>query len=338
MNNLNKIEKCLIGSYSCPDIGAIYDYTSYYLKLVPDIDKIELSESMIFGLGCGLSFNFEQTNESTFRISTVNNIFFKDLLAHLNIKAWYKTEPDPELFLQYIGDLLLKSQPIVTFNLKAFDSYYEHLPILLYSCNNEKNSFNAYDYYSNKHVSIGAKELIKACDFSKTNASLSNFWFDIALPEKIFPLEKCIKWAIVKNVQSMLYTPGNTRGLAGLKAFISFLKNINKYPTEEFQSFIVHIKSVIKRNDNSSVANRGLFIDFLIQSKEILKTNEINSVIEDFNKSQLEWESLYNSILDIEKNYTQDISKKLEKACKHCEAIIEIEEKALNILGGIMLS
>lgn len=336
MHNLNKIEKCLVGSYSCSEIGAIYDYARHYLKLVPNIDRIELSEPMIFGLGCGLSFNFEQNDKGLFYISTVNNQFIKDLLAHLNIKAWYKTEPDPLKFLQYIGDLLLKSQPVVTFNKRVFDSFYEYYPILLYSCNKEKKSFNAYDYYSNRHIIIGDKELIEACNFSQINTSLNNFWFDIALPERIFPLEMCIKWAMAKNVQSMLYTP---RGLVGLRSFHSFLKNINeKYSNEGVQDCIMHIKSAIKRNEGASIANRGLFIDFLLQSREILEMAEFNSVIEDFKKSLLEWEYFYSIILDIENNHTQDIRKKLKKACKHCETIIEIEGKALNDLGNIILS
>ena len=72
-------------SYILPETAIVRDYVQYLVATNYGDENHLLSETLVFGIGCGMAFQFRKTNSQQFYLSTVNEILLKDFLANINI-------------------------------------------------------------------------------------------------------------------------------------------------------------------------------------------------------------------------------------------------------------
>lgn len=329
-----------IENYCSPETGMVRDYIQYLTLLqtgrIPDF----LTESNIFGLGCGLSYTFRICENSTFYFSTINEILIKDALANINIKAWFKTEPDTDRFISYISGLLDLQIPVVTYLGHITDSgFFVKHPVVILSRDASGNSFLIFDYYDSERLEISLESFKETCYFKASGAIPSHFWFEIAMPEQFFPVDKSMEWAIVKNVQTMLYSGNDTVGVSAIQSLLDFIEqNLSEYKGKETSDFFQGVCQSIQITNNGSIPHLDLFINFLQNSREILQLDKLDTSIQLFKQCLSDWKSFYGTLYSITQQNNKGYNAKISQLLNTGNQIRENTLQGLNSLGDILIN
>jgi hypothetical protein len=329
-----------IKKYYSPEAGMVRDYIQYLSFLqtgkIPDF----LTESNTFGLGCGLSYTFRAYENSTFYFSTINEALIKDALANINIKAWFKTEPDTDKFIAYISGLLDLQIPVITYLEHITDKgFFVKHPVVILSRNNSGDGFLTFDYYNSDRFEVKLDRFKEASSFKETGAIPSHFWFEIAMPEQFFPLEKSMEWAIVKNVQAMLYPGNNSVGVSAIQSLLNFIEqNLSEYKGEKTLDFFQGIDQSIQPVGNGAITHLNLFIDFLQNSRKILQLDKLDTLIPLFNQCQSDWKNFYMALHNIGQQGNKEYSVQIGQVLTVGNQILENTLRGINGLGDIFIN
>ncbi len=328
------INSSITQSFSYRPIALFHHYLEFHLRSMKGINEDLLTEPMLFGLGCGLSFNFDRFESGAIRMNCINDWLVKDLFGHINIKAWYKTEPNSNNFIQYINKLLEKGEPVITMCNIGDSNRFNVQPVLITEYNNKDLLYSIQSNTNNIQI-ISSAQLIKLCDFKASNIALNNFWFEVALSPKLFPIEKAVKWALVKNVQSMLYMPGDNCGLAGLKSFKLFVSELSEINNnQEIVNYAGYFRNAI--NDTNNGSNRHLFANFLTLANKFLNINSIDKIVEAFKGSAIVWDQLALDFEIIERGNSGKFKGIFEDVAQKIDKIVDQEETALLTLESLI--
>lgn len=329
------INSSITQSFSCRQIALFHHYLEFHLRSMKGIDEDLLTEPMLFGLGCGLSFNFDRFESGAIRMNCINDWLVKDLFGHINIKAWYKTEPNSINFIQYINKLLEKGEPVITMCNIGDNNRFNIQPVLIKEYNNKTLLYSIQSNTNNIQI-ITSDQLIMLCDFKASNIALNNFWFEVALSQKLFPIEKAVKWALVKNVQSMLYMPGNNCGIGGLKSFKLFVLELSKInDNQEILNYAGYFKNAINDTNGS---NRHLFANFLTTANKFLNINSMDKIVETFKSSAIVWDEIALDFEIIERENSGKSRSIFEDVAQKIDKIVDHEETAFLMLESLIYS
>jgi hypothetical protein len=320
-------------SYLLPETAIVRDYIHYLIDSNYKDKNLIISETLVFGLGCGLALNFRKSNSEKFYISTVNEILMKDFITNMNIKGWYKTEPNPSDFITHICRILDKNQPVVTYLEKCENGcLFRKVPIAITGYSSTSKAFTYFDYCAGKTIELEVSEFLKASNFKDVGAVPSNFWFEIVMPEQFFPYKKSIVWALAKNIQSLLYPANKQQGLLSIKSLLQYIQEISEKEDVVSTSNNVNcIQKGLKNAERNSVANLELFIDFLTIANEIIEIEQFDKVITLFESCENAWNNFYTSLNEV---VTAKFSNKSSIKILHLgDHVFETYNLALNELS-----
>ena len=178
---------------------------------------------------------------------------------------------------------------------------------------------------------------MKACAYQDIGPIPSNFWFEVAMPEQLFPYEKCVIWALVKNIQTLLNSPGSNQGLSSLKSLLEFIQEFSgSRDVVSISNDLGYIQKGLKNAERNSVANLELFIDFLTLANEIIKIDKYDHIISIFQRCVNDWHNFYASLSELVIN--DSLSASDSKTVRLGARIYETYLLGLNELNETLLN
>ena len=255
---------------------------------------LELSESMVFGIGSGIFFGYFNNSRFTFPTFIVRNKpgqIRKNLTKQLGIKFSTETFKNSVQAENRLDQLLEKGIPPATqvdfFFMDYLPQYLRvHINVHFINVVGKTNgNYLISDCYHPKVVELAASSLGKG-RFAGGSMAPQGFLFYPSFIPKEFDYEKAVRNGIKKACFNMLKIPIPFLGIKGMR---KFSKHITEWPklaidSEDLSHQISKINVLLEDQGTGGAGFRFMYATFLKQAAEILN----NSNLTDFSKQMME--------------------------------------------------
>lgn len=299
---------------------------------------IELSESMLFGLGEGLGFIFWNMKTMDFpfiggRIKT--DLLTQNLAKNLNLELTIKETSSTQKAWENVKQLLDNGK-VVGLKLDCYHLEYFSNPFhfaghyaAIYGYDN-KTAFLIDTKQQGGQVKTSLKSLALARN-EKGPMSSKNLFYTLEKTDKKYELNKAIVTAIRNNATDYINPPINNIGYKGiLKTSKEILKwfDTSKDIKSEFEASAM----IMERAGTGGALFRNLYRDFLKESYEILKLDKIKQAHSEFSEIANLWTEISNLFLQVSK--TKDRTY-IEQASDILKQLSTKEKNAMQKLAEI---
>ncbi|MEI6122542.1 MAG: BtrH N-terminal domain-containing protein [Bacteroidota bacterium] len=255
---------------------------------------LELSESMIFGIGSGIFFGYFNNKRFAFPTFIVRNKpgqIRKNLTKRLGIKFTTETFKTAQQAQNKLDILLEKGIPPATqvdFFFMDYLPQYLRVHINVHFINvvgKTKDNYLISDCYYPKIVELSGKSLEKG-RFAGGSMAPKGFLFYPSYIPKEFDLEKAIRKGIKKACFNMLKIPIPFLGIKGMRKFATHITEWPKLAmdTEDLSHQVSKINILLEDQGTGGAGFRFMYATFLKQAAEIIKKPELI----DFSKRMME--------------------------------------------------
>ncbi len=255
---------------------------------------LDLSESMVFGIGSGIFFGYFNNKRFAFPTFIVRNKpgqIRKNLTKRLDIKFHTETFKTPEQARIRLDQLLeqgIAPATQVDFFFMDYLPQYLRVHINVHFINVVGKSGDNYlisDCYYPKVVELAAASLDKG-RFAGGSMAPEGFLFYPTHIPKEFDYEKAIRKGIQKACFNMLKIPIPFLGIKGMR---KFSKHITEWPklaidTEDLSHQVSKINILLEDQGTGGAGFRFMYATFLKQAAEILNMASLN----DFSKQMMD--------------------------------------------------
>jgi hypothetical protein len=255
---------------------------------------LELSESMVFGIGSGIFFGYFNNSRFAFPTFIVRNRpgqIRKNLTKQLGIKFHTETFKTPQQAQIRLDQLLEQGIPPATqvdFFFMDYLPQYLRVHINVHFINVVGKTGDNYlisDCYYPKLVELAGNSLEKG-RFAGGNMAPEGFLFYPTYIPKVFNYEKAVRKGIKKACFNMLKIPIPFLGIKGMR---KFSKHITEWPklamdTEDLSHQVSKINILLEDQGTGGAGFRFMYATFLKQAAEILNMPTLN----DFSKQMME--------------------------------------------------
>ncbi|MGO1723059.1 MAG: BtrH N-terminal domain-containing protein [Sphingobacterium sp.] len=299
---------------------------------------INLSEPMLFGIGEGLGFIYWNMKTMDFpfiggRIKT--DLLTQNIAKNLNLELTVKETSSKQKAWENVKQLLDKGQ-IVGLKLDCYHLEYFSNPFhfaghytAIYGYDNE-NAFLVDTRQQGGEVKTSLKSL-ELARAEKGAMSSKNLYYTIKQTGKNFDLKKAILTAIQNNATDYLNPPIRNISYKGiLKTSTEIIKwfNTSKDIENEFKSSAM----IMEKAGTGGALFRNLYRDFLKESYELLKLDELKTGHEAFVEIATLWTSV--SQLFEKVSQTKDF-KYIQQVSDILKTIADKEKKTMVLLARI---
>ena len=299
---------------------------------------IELSEPMLFGLGEGLSFIY--WNMKTMDFPFIGGRIKADLLTqniakNLNLELTVKETSSSQIAWNNVKELIDSGQ-VVGLKLDCFHLQYFSRPFhfaghyaVIYGYDNE-NAFLVDTKQQGGQVKTSLKSLSLA-RAEKGPMSSKNLYYILSKTDAEFDLKTVIKTAIRNNANDYINPSIKNIGYKGiLKTSLEIIKwfKASKNIETEFKAS-AHI---MEKAGTGGALFRNLYRDFLKESYDLLKLDQLKKAHEAFTEIAELWTSV--SQLFEKVSQTKDF-KYVEQASDILKTLSDKEKKTMELLTTI---
>ncbi|AZB26247.1 DUF4872 domain-containing protein [Chryseobacterium bernardetii] len=296
---------------------------------------IELSEPMLFGLGEGLGFIYWKMKNMDFPFlggRVKPDLLTQNIVRNLNLELAAKETASPQKAWDSVKELLDRKQAVGLkmdcFHLEYFSNPFHfaghYAAIYGYD---EQNAFLVDTKQQGSLVQTSLKSLALARSEKGPMAS-KNMYYTIKKTDQKFNLEKAILTAIRNNAAEYLNPPIANISYKGiLKTSTEIVKwfNTSKNIEGEFRQAAL----LMEKAGTGGALFRNLYRDFLKESYELLKLEQLKTGYEAFTEIAELWtkvSQLFEKVSETKDfQYVQEASDKLK-------TISVQERKAMEIL------
>lgn len=296
---------------------------------------IELSEPMLFGLGEGLGFIYWKMKNMDFPFlggRVKPDLLTQNIVRNLNLELAAKETASPQKAWDSVKELLDRKQAVGLkmdcFHLEYFSNPFHfaghYAAIYGYD---EQNAFLVDTKQQGSLVQTSLKSLALARSEKGPMAS-KNMYYTIKKTDQKFNLEKAILTAIRNNAAEYLNPPIANISYKGiLKTSTEIVKwfNTSKNIEGEFRQAAL----LMEKAGTGGALFRNLYRDFLKESYELLKLEQLKTGYEAFTEIAELWtkvSQLFEKVSETKDfQYAQEASDKLK-------TISVQERKAMEIL------
>ena len=299
---------------------------------------IELSESMLFGLGEGLGFIFWNMKSMDFPFiggRVKPDVLTENIARNLNLELTVKETSSTQKAWDSVKAILDKGQ-IVGLKLDCFHLEYFSKPfhfaghyVAIYGYDND-NAFLVDTRQQRGQVKTSLKSLTLARAEKGAMAS-KNLYYTLTQSDKKFDLKDAIPTAIRNNATEYLNPPITNIGYKGiLKTSSEIVKwfKTSKDIENDFKTTAI----LMEKAGTGGALFRNLYRDFLKESYELLKIDKLNKGYEAFTEIATLWISV--SQLFDKVGQTKDF-KYIQQASDILKTISDKEKKTMELLTTI---
>lgn len=300
--------------------------------------NIELSEPMLFGLGEGLGFIF--WNMKTMDFPFIGGRIKTDLLTqyitrNLNLKLTVKQTSSVKKAWESVKELIDEGK-VVGLKLDCYHLQYFSRPfhfaghyVAIYNYDDE-NAFLVDTKQQGGQVTTSLKSL-ELARAEKGPMSSKNLFYTIDKTDKKFDLNEAIIIAIRNNATDYLNPPITNIGYKGI---LKTSKEIIKWFTNsrDIENEFKTAAMMMEKAGTGGALFRNLYRDFLKESYDLIKRNELKLAHIAFVEIAERWTSI--SQLFEKVSQTRDI-KYIQQASNTLKTIAEKEKRAMEILTTI---
>ncbi len=255
---------------------------------------LELSESLIFGIGSGIFFGYFNNSKFPFPTFIVRNKpgqIRKNLTKRLGIKFTSETFKTAEQAQNKLDVLLEKGIPPATqvdfFFMDYLPQYLRvHINVHFINVVGKTNgNYLISDCYYPKIVELKAESLEKG-RFAGGSMAPKGFLFYPSFIPKEFDYEKAVRKGIKKACFNMLKIPIPFLGIKGMRKFADHITEWPKLAmdSEDLSHQVSKINILLEDQGTGGAGFRFMYATFLKQAAEILKKPELI----DFSKRMME--------------------------------------------------
>lgn len=299
---------------------------------------IELSEPMLFGLGEGLGFIFWNMKTMDFpfiggRVKT--DLLTQNIARNLSLELTVKETSSVKKAWDSVKELIDNGK-VVGLKLDCYHLQYFSRPfhfaghyVAIYNYDHE-NAFLVDTKQQGGQVKTSLKSL-ELARAEKGPMSSKNLFYTINKTDKNFDLKEAIITAIRNNATDYLNPPITNIGYKGIlktsKEIIKWFKT-SKDIENEFNASAM----IMEKAGTGGALFRNLYRDFLKESYDLLKLNELKSAHKAFIEIAALWTSV-SQLFDKVSN-TKDF-KYVHQASDILKIISEKEKKTMELLTTI---
>jgi len=306
---------------------------------------MDISESMVFGIGSGIFFGYFNNSSFAFPTFIVRNQPGKireNLSKRLGIKFHCESFKTPEKAQAGLDRLLEKGIPVATqvdFFFMDYLPEYLRVHINVHFINVVGKNGDKYlvsDCYHPRIVEISEESLIKG-RFAGGSMAPKGFLFYPEYIPKEFDYQKAVQKGIKKACFYMLKIPIPFLGIKGMR---KFGKQIVEWPklaidTEDLSHQLSKINVLLEDQGTGGAGFRFMYATFLKQASEILNKPALNELSKQMMEIGDYWRevSLNAARLgrnrDFEKEHLLDLGKLIDKQADREEAFFKTLSKTI---------
>jgi hypothetical protein len=294
---------------------------------------IELSESMLFGLGEGLGFIFWNMKTMNFpfiggRIKT--DLLTKNITKNLNLELTVKETSSTQKAWENVKKILDNGQAVGLkldcFHLEYFSNSFHFAGhyVAIYGYDKD-NAFLVDTKQQGGKVVTSLKSLELARNEKGPMAS-KNLYYIINKTDKKYDLTKSIPTAIRNNAIEYLNPPINNIGYKGiLKTSKELLKWFDT--TNDIEGDFSTSAMLMERAGTGGALFRNLYRDFLQESYRLLELDIIKQAYNEFAEIANLWTEVSDLFLQVSKTqdrkYIEQASEILKQLSKKEQSVVE---------------
>ena len=299
---------------------------------------IELSEPMLFGLGEGLGFIFWNMKSMNFpfiggRIKT--DYLTQNIARNLNLELTVKETVSTQKAWNNIKQLIDRGQ-IVGLKLDCFYLEYFSKPIHFAGHYVAIYGYDHHDAFLVDTIQQGGKvktslQSLALARAEKGPMSSKNLYYTLSKTDKNFDLKTAITQAIKNNATDYLNPPITNMSYQGiLKTSTEIMKwfHVSKDIENDFRTSAM----MMEKAGTGGALFRNLYRDFLKESYELVKIEQIKIGYEAFSEIAELWTAI--SQLFERVSQTKDFSY-IQQASEVLKKISDKEKKTMQILATI---
>lgn len=299
---------------------------------------IELSEPMLFGLGQGLGFIYWKMKSMDFPFiggRVKPGVLTENIARNLNLELTVKETSSPQKAWQNVKDLIDKGQ-VVGLKLDCYHLEYFSNPIRFAGHYTAIYGYDS-DYaflVDTKQQGGQVKTSLKSLALARAEKgpmSSRNLYYTLQPSGKPFDIRKAIATAIRNNAKEHLNPPITNIGYKGiLKTSSEIIKwfMTSKDVEKEFKTCAM----LMEEAGTGRALFRNLYRDFLKESYDILRLNQIRTGYETFREVAELWSSVSQLFEMV--SQTRDFQY-IQQASGVLKRIAEEEKKGMEVLASI---
>jgi len=306
---------------------------------------LDISESMVFGIGSGIFFGYFNNSSFAFPTFIVRNKpgqIRKNLSDRLGIKFHTESYKTPEKAQEGLDKLLEKGIPVATqvdfFFMEYLPQYLRvHINVHFINIVGKKDSnYLISDCYHPRIVKLDEESLNKG-RFAGGNMAPNGFLFYPEFIPKEFDYQKAVQKGIKKACFYMLKIPIPFLGIKGMRRFG---KHIVEWPklaidSEDLSHQLSKINVLLEDQGTGGAGFRFMYATFLRQAAEILN----KPVLNDLSKQMMEIGDYWREVSlnaarlgrnrDFEKEHLLELGKLIDKQADREEAFFKTLSKSI---------
>mgnify|MGYP001443749106 CR=1 FL=1 len=306
---------------------------------------MNMTESMIFGIGSGIFFGYFNNSRFAFPTFIVRNKpgqIRKNLSKRAGVKFHCESYKTPEQAQTGLDKILEKGIPVATqvdFFFMEYLPQYLRVHINVHFINVVGKNGNNYlisDCYHPRIVELSDEMLIKG-RFAGGSMAPNGFLFYPEFIPKEFNLPQAVQKGIKKACFNMLKIPIPFLGVKGIR---KFGKHIVEWPklaidTEDLSHQLSKINVLLEDQGTGGAGFRFMYATFLKQAAEVLN----KPVLNDFSGQMMEIGDYWREVSlnaarlgrnrDFEKSHLMDLGKLIDKQADREEAFFKELSKAI---------
>ena len=299
---------------------------------------IELSESMLFGLGEGLGFIFWNMKTMPFPFiggRVKPDVLTENIARNLNIKLTVKETASQQKAWDSVKALIDKGK-IVGLKLDCFHLEYFSKPFhfaghyaALYGYDNN-SAFLVDTKQQGGKVKTSLQSLASARAEKGPMAS-KNLYYTLSKTDKPFDLKKSIVTAIRNNAKEYLNPPITN---VGYKGILKTSSEIGKWfkSSKDIKNDFATTAMLMEKAGTGGALFRNLYRDFLKESYDLIKFDELRQGHEAFIEIAKHWTSVSDLFLMVSKKKDY---KYIQQASDILKVISSTEKNTMEILATI---
>lgn len=299
---------------------------------------IELSESMLFGLGEGLGFIFWNMKTMPFPFiggRVKPDVLTENIARNLNIKLTVKETASQQKAWDSVKALIDKGK-IVGLKLDCFHLEYFSKPFhfaghyaALYGYDNN-SAFLVDTKQQGGKVKTSLQSLASA-RAEKGPMSSKNLYYTLSKTDKPFDLKKSIVTAIRNNAKEYLNPPITN---VGYKGILKTSSEIGKWfkSSKDIKNDFATTAMLMEKAGTGGALFRNLYRDFLKESYDLIKFDELRQGHEAFIEIAKHWTSVSDLFLMVSKKKDY---KYIQQASDILKVISSTEKNTMEILATI---
>lgn len=299
---------------------------------------IELSEPMLFGLGEGLGFIYWNMKTMDFpfiggRVKT--DLLTQNLAKNLNLELTVKETSSSKKAWDNVKQLIDNGE-VVGLKLDCYHLEYFSKPFhfaghytAIYGYDNE-NAFLVDTKQQGGQVKTSLRSLAKA-RAEKGPMSSKNLYYVLSKTNEKFEIRSAILNAIRNNATDYINPPINNIGYKGI---LKTSKEIIKWfdTSKNIESEFGACAMIMEKAGTGGALFRNLYRDFLKESSEILKLEELKQAHNEFIEIADLWTQISDLLIKVSK--TKD-KKYIEQATEILKQLSSKEETTMKNLAKI---